>query len=62
MGTPISVMYAIIVMFYIEDPLSSDMDFYKRYMDDFIGIDVEERLQYFISDFEAQSPDSCIKQ
>jgi hypothetical protein len=35
MGTPISVMYAIIVMFYIEDPLTIDMDFYKRFIDDF---------------------------
>jgi len=61
MGTPISVIYAIIVMFYVEDPLSSDMEFYKRFIDNLIGIDAEERLQYFISDFEAQSPDSGIK-
>jgi len=61
MGTPISVMYAIIVMFYIEDPLTIDMDFYKRFIDDLISIDIEDRLNELIEDFELQAPQSGIK-
>jgi len=61
MGTPISVMYAIIVMFYIEDPLTPDMDIYKRFIDDLISIDMEERFTQFLEDFEMQTPVSGIK-
>ena len=36
-------------------PLTIDMDFYKRFVDYFISIDVEERFNELIEDFELQA-------
>jgi hypothetical protein len=61
MGTPIAVAYAILVAFYMEDPITQDIEAFKRFIDDIVAFGTRERLQRFVDDFNKRDPSRRIK-
>jgi hypothetical protein len=56
MGTPVAVMYSIIVLFSMEAPITQHMLLYSRFIDDVCALVRRREAQAFIDSFQAICP------
>lgn len=52
MGTPVSVIYAIVFMYFLEHDIVDDLELYKRFIDDIFAIAEREECERFLADFK----------
>jgi hypothetical protein len=61
MGTPVAVIYSIIVLFSMEDPITRDFLLYTRFIDDVCALCTKHQAETFQNIFQTLDPSGSIQ-